>query len=239
VNAKVHEALVAKIRGDDRRSTGVYESIRAGMLLNPHPFSRLLGQSEYSLAVVRDMMRDKEYYVAEQGQRATIRVDAFPDRVFTGHVRSVAAVASSTDWGSDVKTYQTLVVIDETVDGLRPDMNAEVTIHIDDAVEPVLAIPIASVVGGTELGAKRLVYVKTSEGPKEREVVLGKFNDKMIEVREGLTEGDEVLTNPKVLLGDKAKTGDERADTPKRGNTGGPGSEKKKDGKKGGGKKNV
>jgi multidrug efflux pump subunit AcrA (membrane-fusion protein) len=233
VNTKVHEALVARIHGDDRRSTGTFDSMRAAMLLNPNPFSRLIGHSEHSLTAVREAVRDREYYTAEKGQRATVRVDAFPDRVFSGRVRSVAAVASSLDWGSDVKTYQTLVVIEETVEGLRPDMNAEVTIHIDDAVEPVLAVPIQAVVGGSEHGPKRIVYVKSITGPIEREVVLGKFNDKMIEVREGLKAGDEVLTNPKVYLGDKVKTREAGADAPK-GREGMPGGGEKK---KGGGDK--
>lgn len=241
VNAKVHEALVARIHGDDRRSTGYFDCVRVGLLMNLDPFSRLMSHSEYALGIMRDQTRDKEYYIAEKGQRATIRVDAFPDRIFSGHVRSVAAVASSADWGSDVKTYQTLVVIDETVDGLRPDMNAEVTIHVDDNLEPVLCIPIAAVVGGTENGGKRIVYVRTPAAPQEREVVLGKFNDKMIEVREGLKDGEEVLTNPKVYLGDKAKTRDDGADAPK-GRSAAPGStggDKKKGGgdRKGGSKK--
>lgn len=242
VNTKVHEALVARIRGDDRRSTGVFESLRVGMLLSTDAMSRLIGQSEYALSTIRDQIRDKEYYVAQRGQRATIRVDAFPDRIFTGTVRSVAAVASALDWGSDVKTYQTLVVINETVEGLRPDMNAEVTIHIDDSTEPVLAIPIQAVIGGAESGPKRIVYVRTPEGPKEREVKLGKFNDKMIEVREGLKEGEEVLANPKAYLGDKAKTREEGQDAPKsKGAMPGNNGEKKKGdpSKKGGGPKKT
>lgn len=233
VNTKVHEALVARIKGDDRRSTGILDTLRAGQLLNPDRFSRLMMQSEHAQSVTREHVRDKEYYTAEQGQRATVRVDAFPDRVFSGRVRSVAAVASSMDWGSDVKTYQTLVILDEAVDGLRPDMNAEVTIHIEDTLEPVLAIPIQAVVGGGESGPQRSVYVKSASGPQERKVTLGKFNDKMIEVREGLNEGDEVLTNPKVILGDKAKTREEGADA--KGKTGN--GTKKGEGKKGGGKK--
>ncbi|CAN5521025.1 hypothetical protein BH11PLA2_BH11PLA2_20330 [soil metagenome] len=240
VNTRVHEALVAKIHGDDRRSTGVLESMEFAMLLNPDRFSRLVSQSEYSLGVVRESVRDKQYYTAERGQRATVRVDAFPDRVFSGRVRSVAAVASSIDWGSDVKTYQTLIVIEETVEGLRPDMNAEVTIHIEDTIEPVLAVPVQAIVGGPETGPKRSVYVKTLTGPAEREVVLGKFNDKMIEVKSGLNEGEEVLMNPRLFLGDKVKTLGEGADGTKGRGGPGAGGEKKKGGdKKGGGGKKA
>src|SRR5262249_54254263 len=129
------------------------------------------------------------------------------------HVKSVAAVASQTDsWVSDVKLFPTLVLIEEKVEGLKPDTTAEVTIQVD-GVKDVLCVPVQAIVGGTEMGAKRKVWVKVV-GPsgasyEEREVVLGIYNEKLVEVREGLVEGDEVVINPKVLMGDtKAKTRD-------------------------------
>jgi len=123
-------------------------------------------------------------------------------------VRVVAGVASQTDsWVSDVKVYQTLVQIDDVVLGLKPDMTAEVTIHIE-GMKDVLTIPLQAVVGGADLGAKRKVFVRTPTGYDEREVSLGLMNDRVVEVREGLVEGDEVVINPRVLLGDtRTRTG--------------------------------
>ena len=63
-----------------------------------------------------------------------------------------------------------------------------------------------AVVGGAEGGTKRRVFVVTPDGSVERDVELGMFNDKMVEVLSGLAEGDEVVINPKVLVGDRAKT---------------------------------
>jgi HlyD family secretion protein len=124
----------------------------------------------------------------------------------------VAGVASQTDsWVSDVKVYQTLVQIDDVVPGLKPDMTAEVTITVDTAKEAVLTVPVQAVMGGGEMGPKREVYVKTPAGYERREVKLGLYNEKVIEIRDGLQEGDEVVTNPKVLLApdDKTKTRDD------------------------------
>jgi HlyD family secretion protein len=238
VNTKVHEAMVSRIRGDDRQGTGYMDAVRAGLLAGPHGMTRLIGQSEYVLNTLREANRDKEYYLASPGQRASVRVEAFPDRVLQAHVRMVAAVASQTDFfSSDVKVYQTLVTIDESMDGLKPDMSAEVTIQVDPPKEAVLAVPIQAVVGGSEGGAKRRVYVLAPEGPQEREVVLGVFNDKRVEVREGLSEGDVVVLNPRVLLGDKAKVREE-VDTSRGGRPGmgNGGKEKGKGGGKSGGK---
>ena len=210
VNTKVHEAMVSRVRGDDRRSTGFFDSLRAGFLAGADPFVRLVSQSDTALAALREEYRDEEYELHEPGQTALVRVDAFQDRVLKGHVRTVAAVSSMQDWASsDVKVYQTLVTIDEPIEGLKPDMSAEVTIQVDPPKEPVLCVPLQAVAGGAEGADKRKVFVLTPAGPQEREVTLGLFNDKMVEVKSGLAEGDDVVLNPKVLLGENAKTREE------------------------------
>lgn len=222
VNTKVHEALVSRLRGDDREPTGNFEATRVAMLLNPHAFTRLVSQNEGLLDTVLYLGRDKEYRLAREGQAASIRVDAFPNRTLSGRVRTVASVASQTDFfTSDVKVYQTLIVIDDTPDGLKPDMSAEVTIQVDPPKEPVLAVPLQAIVGGTEAGPRRKVFVVGPGGAAEREVTLGAFNDRMVEVIDGLAEGDVVVLNPKVIAGG-AKTRDEPA-----AGKSGPGGEKK------------
>lgn len=208
VNTKVHEAMVSRIKGDIRVSTGLTTAMRAGQLSVVDPFHRLVSQHDDMIDDLKGHYRDHEYRTARKGQRATIRVEAFPDQILPGRVKHVAGVASQTDsWVSDVKVYQTLVQIDDVVPGLKPDMSAEVTIHID-GLKDVLTVPLQSVVGGAELGAKRKVWVKTATGYEERDVALGLMNDRVVEVREGLVEGDEVVINPRVLMGDsRTRTG--------------------------------
>ena len=236
VNTRVHEAMVSRIRGDDRPSTGFFDTLRVGLLATPDAFGRLMAHSEHMQSHLRELFRAEEYKLASAGQAASVRIDAFPDRLLRGHVRVVAAVASQQDFmSSDVKVYQTLVTIDETVEGLKPDMSAEVTIQVDPAKEDVLAVPVQAVVGGAEGAAKRKVWVNGPAGPQERDVTLGMFNEKMVEVRDGLTDGEQVVLNPKVLAGPGAKTREESAEPARRGGMGGAGG--KGDGKKGGGGK--
>jgi HlyD family secretion protein len=223
VNTKVHEAMVARIRGDVRVPTHFVEGTQSLMMLNTDPFTRLVSQRQEVADRLREKFRNESYKKVSDGQKARIRVDALGDRVFEGHVRTVANVASQIDsWTSDVKLYQTLVTVDFEVlaDGtkkrianeeLKPDMTAEVTITVDTAKEAVLTVPVQAVLAGAEMGAKREVFVKTADGYDRREVKLGLYNEKVVEVREGLKEGDEVVLNPKVLLApdDKTKTRDE------------------------------
>jgi hypothetical protein len=150
------------------------------------------------------------------GQKALIRVDSFGGHILHGTVDSVANVAAQTDFfAADVKVYITKVSINpEDIEGLelKPGMSAEVTITIADALDHVLTVPIQSIVGGSEMGANRTVVVMTPEGPKERTVVVGMSNDKIAEIKEGLQEGDEVVENPKAVLGDKIKVRDPAAE---------------------------
>src|SRR5262249_38669332 len=115
-------------------------------------------------------------------------------------------VASVNDlFASDVKVYQTYVSVDESMEGLRPGMDAEVTIEVDSQPEPVLAVPLQAVMGGVELGAKRKCFVMTPDGPQKREITLGMSNEKMVEVKEGLEEDEVVVLNPVMLLSAKER----------------------------------
>jgi multidrug efflux pump subunit AcrA (membrane-fusion protein) len=232
VSTRVHEAMVSRIRGDDRRTTGIHESIRAGLMLNLSPVNGLLSQQEELLERQLEEYRANEYYEAARGMPASIRVDAFPEKVFKGHVKTVATVASATDWmASDVKVYATIVGIDDPLPGMKPGMSAEVTIHVNSTLENVLAIPVQAVIGGAESGRTRKVFIMTPGGPEEREIQIGLSNEKMAEVRSGLEAGDQVIVNPKALVGNAAKT---REDMPEAGSKAGKGAGKGKGKGKGG-----
>jgi multidrug resistance efflux pump len=166
------------------------------------------------------------------GQPATVRVltEAMADHRLKAHVEAVANTASQQDFfAADVKVYATKVVIDEEVEDLKPGMTAEVTITIADTLDHVLTVPIEAVVGAAEMGKTRKCFVMTPDGPQPRRILLGESNetmaevkspeetesilrragwgdDKLAEMKLGMREGEEVVLNPGVLVGDKAKT---------------------------------
>ncbi len=229
VNTRVHEAMVRRIQADVWRQTGFSETLRAGMMFNTDALTRAVSLN--AMPDLKEKFHELDHQKIQDGQKALVRIDAMSDRLLPGHVKSVATVASQQDWMSaDVKVYTTYVTIDESVDGLKTGMSAEVTIQIDGAEEEVLALPLQAVVGGTELGPNRKCFVKTPDGPKEREIVVGLSNEKMAEIRSGLEPGEEVVLNPRVLLGEKVRVrtggGDEADDTgePKKKKTGKGGS---------------
>jgi multidrug resistance efflux pump len=158
---------------------------------------------EALISHIRGEVHDENGGLSYEGMPAQVKIDSYPDRVLRGHVKSVATVASQQDWFSaDVKVYQTMVAIDEPLDGLRPGMSAEVTVLVDDTPEPVLAVPVEAVVGQVAAGKHREVFVLTAQGPKRRDIVVGLTNDKMVEVKSGLDEGNQVVLNPQSVLGE-------------------------------------
>jgi multidrug efflux pump subunit AcrA (membrane-fusion protein) len=141
-------------------------------------------------------------------QGAQNRVDAFPGRVLAGHVQAVSSRASQTDWlASNVKVYKTLVPIDTPALDLKPGMSAEVRITVQQTTGAVLNVPVSSLVTA---GTKRLCFVVTDTEIQEHEVVPGLANDREVEIRSGLKEGDRVLLAPRALIGHLASWLDQK-----------------------------
>jgi multidrug resistance efflux pump len=215
VNAKVHEAMVNKVRGDQWQRTGFSDCVQIGLWTTPHLLDRLCSQAYFfdQRSAFAEKYKPVELRLVRPGQAATVRVDAFPSRILHGHVKTVSTVSSQADWAStDVKVYSTYVSIDEPLEGLRPDMSAEVTIFTDLHTEHALALPLQAVVGSMERGSTVRCFIRTPQGPAERAITLGLSNDLMVEVTSGLQEGDQVVLNPKALLPDKDRVAAPRVD---------------------------
>jgi len=228
VVARVHEAMISRINPDVQTPTGFTDAYRAATMFKWNTLPQLVMLNSEIFEDVKSHYHDRDSILASKGHFASIRVDAFNDRVLKGRVRTKAIVASQDYFSSDVKVYSTVVSIDDRLEGLRPGMSAEVTIQIEKPREGVLAIPVQSIVGGAELGDERTVYVMTDNGPAPRQIKLGLFNERMAEVLSGLQLDERVITNPKVLPSEQAKGSDPAPDTAKGGKGKGKGGPKAK-----------
>jgi HlyD family secretion protein len=128
----------------------------------------------------------------QPGQPAKITIAAFPDKTFTGKVLKKAPLANPDDFlNPDLKVYTTDVSIDGTNDALKTGMTGKVEVTVDH-LHDVLYVPIQSVVSEGEI---KVCYIVGSR-PQKREVQTGLFNDNFVEIKSGLSEGEEVLLNP-------------------------------------------
>jgi hypothetical protein len=131
------------------------------------------------------------------GQRANIYVDARQDMTYSGTVKRVAVMAVQGSRSSpDVKVYEAVVSIEQSTEGLKPDMSARAEI-LCKVIKDQLLIPVT---GARVLRGRTAALVNTSGGIEVRPLEVGETNDKFIIVKSGLSEGDEVLLyEPKVM----------------------------------------
>jgi hypothetical protein len=152
-------------------------------------------------------MRAADGKIVFRGQDARVRVDAYPDRELKAHVKTVATVAAQGDrMSADVKMYVTMIAIDESLEGLKPGMSAEVTILVDKTLDDVLIVPAQAIMGAASVGKDRSCWVKTGTGFEEREIEVGASNEKEAEIRSGLAEGEQVVLNYSLLEDDRIKS---------------------------------
>ena len=137
------------------------------------------------------------------GMQARIRVNAFPDQIFTGKVTEVMPLPDPTTFFSDDrKVYTTHVLVQDGIPALRPGMNAQVEIVVKE-LDKVLAVPVAAVLHYD--GEHHLAVKKPDAGIAWRVVQVGAANERFVEIKEGLERGDEVVVNPLVLMTEDEK----------------------------------
>ncbi len=184
------------------------EPVREGQKMMQIPdLSQMVVNVRVHEAMVSDLRNEKDPKDKSTWQLAQIRIDAVPNRILHGHVKTVDTVAGQQDWfAADVKLYKTVVSIDEPVEGLKPGMSAEVTIYADESPALVMVVPVQAIIGTVSLGASPHCFVVGQDGQlQRRDIVVGMSNQRLVEVRSGLMEGDKVVLNPASLLAEEGE----------------------------------
>jgi RND family efflux transporter MFP subunit len=142
---------------------------------------------------VKVIVHESKVDSIQPGMRAGIELQ---DRDFHGEVTSVATQPEPTSWmNTSVKEYATTVRIDGHTSGLKPGMTAKVEILVAD-LKNVLSVPVQAVV---ELGNNAFYcFVKHGEAVQRRHVTVGQSNSTVVEIKQGLEEGEEVVLNPTI-----------------------------------------
>lgn len=123
----------------------------------------------------------------EVGQKASIRLDAFSEKL-EGEVSYVSELAASTY--SDAKNYDATVVIKKIPEGmpLKPGMTAEVDILVGTYTN-VVAVPVGAI---TEHFQQTFVYVLNGSAAERRLVSTGRMTHAFVEIIDGLEVGEVV-----------------------------------------------
>ncbi len=126
------------------------------------------------------------------GQPVTIRARSFPGRTFAG---SIAVIYPQVN--RETRTARVRIELANLDAALLPDMYVDAEIDTADAT-PVLAIPDSSVL---DTGSRQAVLIDKGEGRYlPQQVKLGRRGGGYVEVRDGLAEGDAVVTSANFLI---------------------------------------
>lgn len=124
--------------------------------------------------------------------RKFIRVRSFPGRIFEGKVALVYPYLNA-----PTRSVRVRIELANTDLLLRPDMYVEAQIGTGKD-EPVLAVPENAVI---DSGEQQVIIVDRGEGRFEpKPVKLGIRGDGYVQVREGIEDGELVVTSANFLI---------------------------------------
>lgn len=130
-------------------------------------------------------VEQKELGRIKVGQKGSITIDAYPDKVFEGTVALMNPEA-----GSANRMFRTKLKVDNALGDLRPGMFATVQLVIGDSVK-VLSLPQSAV-----LQKQGQYFIFTLEGNKavRHQIEIGEVTGSNITIKSGLQPGSQVIT---------------------------------------------
>ena len=171
--------------------TEVY--VAAGNYLNGN--MDLISLNNYDEVTITLSVEEDDLEAAALGNTANVTMAAFEDEVFTATVTEIGD--AEIDSNTNKTMYAVTVTVQNTGNVLYQDMTAEVT-FVTDEVSEVLYIPVRAV---TQENGADYAKVREEDGTIVRKKVTTGFTDGInIEIKEGLCEGETVLTESKVKI---------------------------------------
>jgi len=133
------------------------------------------------------------------GQEAVVRIDSLPDKTFRGVVNYVAPTPDGfRTYYENISVYNTHVWIQDEDNqlpkDLKPGVSAKAEILVKE-LKDVLMVPVQSV---TSHKGMKVVQIKQDGMVKVIPVKTGQFNNRFIEIKKGLKEGDQVSLSPEI-----------------------------------------
>lgn len=150
------------------------------------PNKTLFQIADLSKVIVEGDVFESDVSKVKLGQNARIRLDAYPDRVFSG---TVSFVASQLD--PQRRTLHLWVSIDNKEGLLKPELFARVALVVKHSKE-VLTVPVEAIIDD---GAEKFVFVKNGNQFVRQDVATGVSDDRYVEITDGLYPGDQVVTD--------------------------------------------
>ena len=134
---------------------------------------------------LRFSIKEKDRYRLEAGMAAVIAPEALADRRFAGSIEPITGFPLADN------SWNVHAIFGYADERLQPLLKAKVIITLHDSMDSI-AVPVSAVF---RRGDRSICYVRSKApfGVAGRTVITGPDDGKSIVIREGLSEGDEVL----------------------------------------------
>ena len=159
--------------------------------------TRLFSIAEIATLVVRVGVSELDVVELKNGDPVRVDLDAFPDRVVSGHIRRIFPAADPTTRLVPVE----VALAAGAGSFVRPGFLARTTFALN-ARHGVLLVPQAALVGGS---SSQAVFVIDQGSAVRRTVETGLTSEGSVEVVSGLSQGESVVTLGNHLLRDGAE----------------------------------
>ncbi|WMJ74572.1 efflux RND transporter periplasmic adaptor subunit [Cytophagaceae bacterium ABcell3] len=129
---------------------------------------------------------ERLYPQLKRGQRAVIRSDVYPDKTFKGEVSNIFPVVDPS-----TRTFTVEIKVDNKDELLKPGMFARITLDLDE--NHTLMVPRSAII--RQPGTQRFYGFIIDNGQAVRKTITtGKSFNEWVEVLDGLSEGDTLVT---------------------------------------------
>jgi HlyD family secretion protein len=183
------------------------------------PGTTLMTIADMSIITAEVRVDETDIVNVMLGQEAKIKVDALGDRMLEGHVTEIgnsalirntstasAGISSGTSTGQEAKDFKVVITLDEPPPELRPGLSCTATI-LTAMREKILTAPIQALTireldagPGKKKVEKEGVFVLSDGVAFFRPVKTGITGTTEIEILDGLSENDQIVTGPYQVL---------------------------------------
>lgn len=130
---------------------------------------------------------EKDLNQISQGQQVRVTVSGLQNRPFTGRITVVGSVVEG-----ETRVVPVKAELDNSSGVLKPGMFAEMEVLVDRTPTSVLAVPASAIVDTND--KKKVVFVQNGDSFQPSEVTIGRTAGDLVEITDGLFDGDKVVT---------------------------------------------
>ena len=144
---------------------------------------------------------EKDLSQIKVDQSVRVKVNGLSDRTFGGRISVIGTAVSS-----ETRVVPIKVELDNVDGVLKPGMFADIEVLTDRTPVAVLAIPKSAIVETND--KKKIVFVQNGKSFQSTDVTLGRESGDLIEVTNGLLDGDRIVTQRAPQLYTQSLRGD-------------------------------